>query len=275
MAETITTVLAQPFELSGNYLVTVYDQVAPGGTLANIIASADAGTFRTWLAPSGGTGSAASPRSLTARVRANLGSPLWNVTATGRIIANLLGFTSDVGPLATGTTQTGDYQPTHCAFLYGRTNSTGWQGVPGPMAYAEMPRGEVYGDELGVGRMRTTFDAMGLPTDAAARTALGSVCTQMFPAESRWIEPSATPAVALTPGWSLHEFVRTAGGKRLGVALGTWPQIVAGTTTAYHAANFTAECLAAASAQRLTESGNRLRTDWSGLSLWYLAAETL
>lgn len=296
MAERITAMLAQPYTIGSAVTATVYDDAVPTGGTASLVTSGQTGTFRTFLAPSGGAGTEASPRSLLKIVETNLGTALWEVrlqsdgrvrikykgtTASGRIVwgsstvRNLLGFDADVGPIAAGSngTQTGAYQPTHCAFLVARARDSGWVPTPQRFAGAEMPTGEVYGWGDAYRRMRRSFDARFHPVDHATRVARGAAASALFPAASRWAQPASAAGTA--PPWSLYELIATAAGKRLGAALGTFQDLVAGTATSYDAVYLGLKTINDTSAVRLTQENFGGLRDWSGIELWHRAAETL
>jgi hypothetical protein len=293
MAETISSLICQPYSLTGAIAATVVEDGFGAGHSVDLITSGQSGTYRTILAKSAGTGTATDPYELLSIVDANLGSQ-WALTFTadGRIkvtytgavvngaitwgsttIRNLLGFDANVGPITAGSngSQTGTYQPTHCAFLIARTDDTGWVPSPQKFALAEMPDGSVYGRGDNRRRLKRTFNARFLPVDYATRTTLSAASTPCFPAKSRWAAPSS--AAGTSPPWSVYELLTTSHAQKLGCAFGTYQDLVNGSTT-YDAAYWTAETVNADEAVGPTVANWSARRDWRGLSLWFSAEET-
>jgi hypothetical protein len=285
MAETLTTLLAQPVTLESSYAWSVTDQGGAGRTV-----TIPAGVYRLLLAsPSTGAGTVAAPWETLSRfeelINASAGGNVWSfaltaaglvtITYTGtgtgtlpfdgaNVTGKLLGFTGGVS-LATGTTATSNYPPTHCVFAFARSGDTGWVGAPRLGAWATMQNSVVYGYASTRARQTRRFDLRLHPTDYAARTALASLATPIYPDdESRVRLPTATPGV--DPPWSVHDTIRTAGGQRLGAALGTLQARIAGTGL-YDEVYVGAETLTDENATTLSVANWSQRTDWRGVVL--------
>lgn len=155
------------------------------------------------------------------------------------VVATLLGFSTLAHTLFVGSTgddyDDSENNPTHTIMSYWREAPKGWNGEFVGMAVSERDDGVV--DALGgtYQKMKRTFSLRGhpyTPTDAIAQGYLSA--TPMYPDEivdSRWLTPTATPAGSPLP-WSVHQFVATSMGKKLGYTLGEFQNLTGGATPA-------------------------------------------
>lgn len=229
MAETLCYLLAQPYTLTAQTLV-VNDSV---GSPRNVILPA--GVYRTLLAASAGTGTAADPYELIRTLRTQLGIATWDAemlvdgrvrltylgTGTGSItltatVNALLGNTgsASIGPLAPKGTFTADRQPTHCVFA-AAAEDEGWQTAQGRTAAQEMPDGTTYGWQDRRTRLTRRLSLSLLPRDDAARTTIGSTSTPALAEPTYRLDPGAS-APAQAPPWSVGQTLATAVGSRCG-----------------------------------------------------------
>lgn len=229
MAETLCYMLAQPYTLTAQTLV-VNDSV---GSPRNVILPA--GVYRTLLAASAGTGTAADPYELIRTLRTQLGLATWDAemlvdgrvrltylgTGTGSItltatVNALLGNTgsASLGPLAPKGTFTADRQPTHCVFA-AAAEDDGWQTVQGRTAAQDMPDGTTYGWQDRRTRLTRRLSLSLLPRDDAARTAIGSLSTAALASVTYRLDPGAG-APGQAPPWSVAQTLATSVGALCG-----------------------------------------------------------
>jgi hypothetical protein len=286
MSESLTTLLAQPVTLESSYAWSVTDQGGAGRTVTIPV-----GVYRLLLASvASGAGTVAAPWETLTKFQALInagaggGNPWafslqstglvriqYNGAGTGTlnfdgagVTRKLLGWASGIST-TTGGYLDGAYLPTHAVFAFNRAGDTGWVSVPRPGAWAVMPTGVVYGWQGATARQTRQFTLRFHPTDWTQRTALSSLATPLYPDdESRIRTPTATPGVSYP--WSIHDFVRTAGGLRLGAALGTLQARISGTGT-FDEAYLLPEALTADGATRLSVANWSQRTDWADVAL--------
>lgn len=247
MTERLGYLFAQTFELTAAAtLVTTDDRGGP--TTRTLLA----GWYRTFLAPSTGTGTETDPAELLLAVETVLGATKWSVrmtaqglvritylgTGTGQLaigtadLANLLGHTGGVISLASGAHHDGEYPPTHCVFASFCDPDSGWIDTPGRLAASSLPGGVVYGWHDGRVEYRRTATLSALPKTWATRSALGASGTPAYPADSRMGAPS-TGEPGQDPPWSCLDTHATAAGLQCAVTWGQFEELVAGTVTAY------------------------------------------
>ena len=285
MAETLCYMLAQPYTLTAQTLV-VNDSV---GSPRNVILPA--GVYRTLLAASAGTGTAADPYELIRTLRTQLGIATWDAkmlvdgrvrltylgTGTGSItltatVNALLGNTgsASLGPLAPKGTFTADRQPTHCVFA-AAAEDDGWQTVQGRTAAQEMPDGTTYGWQDRRTRLTRRLSLSLLPKDDATRSTIGSTSTPALAEPTYRLDPGAS-APAQAPPWSVGQTLATAVGARCG-----WTDdlqgVIAGTTTTCDVVALSPDSHSAAST--LSVPGYDPRRTVGPIGLSWLATLTL
>jgi len=275
MAETITSMFAQPFSLALPYTLIITDShvssprtvvVNPTGTV----------WYRMYLAKTGETGATQDiPKEFIAYFVSIIGAigGLWSAslrangvvrityagTGTGIInfnpgignnaleIRTLLGMSgTSLSFVGAGSTQDGVYPPTHCIFSHWRESPQDWTPEFVGAAVSELPDGRV--DYLGDGyqRFKRSFSLRGHPRTPTDATALSMAsATAIYPDEVQatlWLAPTATPAGTALP-WSIHQFVATSMGKELGFTFSEFQQHIAGTQTYYDTGSWTAKTL--------------------------------
>lgn len=249
MAETLKDMLAQSYQITATQTVKTTDD--RGGPTNRTLA---AGWYRTRLAAAAGVGTEADPTELCAALTTALGASKWRValvstgyveitylgTGTGSIdlstslpVRALLGFTGNVGPLATNTAQAGAHLPTHCVLSTHATDDSGWIDTARRFAGAALPDGTVYGWDDGRMAYRRTVTLSMLPRDTAARTALGASGTPCYATTGARLLSPSTSEPAQAPPWTVTDTLGTIAGRSCGLALGTLQQIIAGTVTEY------------------------------------------
>lgn len=255
MAESLGYLLAQSFQLASSQPMSTTDD--RGGPTTRTLA---AGWFRVLLANGAGN-SHADPAELLAAVEGALDATKWTValTSSGRVrltylgsgtgsvsfsgattLRSLLGFTGNVGPLATNASATATYSPTHCVFAAAMDPDSGWVDQAARFAGAQMPDGTVYGWHDGRVQLRRSAAFKLLPKDATFATSTGSPATPCFPAASRWLSP-ATDEPAQAPPWGALDTLATAYSIECGITWGELQEIIAGTATAYEKVYLTPE----------------------------------
>lgn len=266
MTLAIHTLLAQPIDLTGPYTGTVYDNTSPAGRAFTVNAGGGAAVYRAMLCPSVQSGTEEAPYELhtalqTALNAGTAGANWWTVTplyggiaptaisysggaTSGRIvwgtgattaqpIKNILGFTADVGPLAHLGVQQATYMPTHTMWTVARANDAEWVPSAHGVAAARTGLGVVYAFSASVEQLTRKFDSTWHPRDASVAVA-GEYTSPMRPTDkARWRRVSALPAPGLVPPWSVHEFLATARGRRLGALLGTLAGWRSGSVTSW------------------------------------------
>lgn len=247
MSESLDSLIAQAYELGAGYSMTVDDDVGVGRSV-----TMTAGFYRTFAAQGNtGTGTVLNPYELLFRLRQELDPSQWNVMmrADGHVrivytglapdgqivwnsgsLSNLLGFLTDIGPMATGQHQDGEELPTHCVF-FAACEDGGWLRTGGRFSGSRMPSGRVYGfgDRLQGLTRRLTLRL--IPKSAEVRNALIATEVDCVPPSpcfgpmSRATNPGAGEPGQVPP-WGAVETVATAGARSLGVMLGTFQAAV-------------------------------------------------
>lgn len=291
--ETIDYLIAQTFDLTA-LGTTVTDDAGAGRTVTTT-----AGSYRTFAArTAAGTGAADDPYELLYALTQLFGPTRWlfSLTAAGKVkvtslnvaassitwhatIAALLGFTSNVGPLATNASQTASKLPSHAVF-FAACEDTGWQRKPGRFSGATLPSGKVYGWGDRLQGMTRKLTLRLLPKDDDARVALvtadptSAPPTPCFGPMSRATSPgTGEPAQALP--WGVVDTLGTAGARSLGVILGTLQTaITTPAGAAYDHCYLTPETVASGGEVRLSVEGYDPRRDVAGVELSYYASET-
>jgi hypothetical protein len=251
-----------------------------------------AGWYRTFLAPSGGTGTETDPAELLLAVETALDPTRWTVrlapsglvritylgSGTGSLaigtadLANLLGHTGGTITLASGAYHDGEYLPTHCVFAIACDPDTGWVDTPGRFAGSEFPDGTVYGWHDGLAQMKRSLTFRLLPRDQAVRAALltagsGSTGTPAFGPTSRRRSPIVgEPGQA--PPWGAMETLATAAARQCGAAIGTLQSLIAGTSTAFDVCYLAPECFTQGGRLRLSIERHDARRDLALDLVW-------
>lgn len=277
MSERLGYLFAQTFHLAAaSTLVTTDDR---GGPTTRTLA---AGWYRTFLAPSSGTGTETDPAELLLAVETALGATHWTVrmtaqglvritylgTGTGSLaigtadLANLLGHTGGVITLASNASHDGEYPPTHCLFAHVCDPDTGWIDAPGRFAGAALPSGVVYGWHDGRNVLKRTATFAALPKTWALRTSLGASGTPAYPAESRMQVPS-TGEPGQDPPWSALDTQATAAGLQCAVTWGDFESIAGGSVTSYDVVYLTPEQFTAGQRVSLWRQGYDARRSYT------------
>ena len=289
MSEPIGYLFAQTFHFAAaSTLVTTDDR---GGPTTRTLA---AGWYRTFLAPSSGTGTETDPAELLLAVETALGATHWTVrmtaqglvritylgTGTGSLaigtsdLANLLGHTGGVITLASNASHDGEYPPTHCLFASCFDGGdAGWIDAPSRFAGAALPDGTVYGWHDGRASLRRAGAFRVLPKTWAFRTSLGASGTPAFPVETRWLSPS-TSEPGQAPPWSALDTLTTASGLQCAVTWGDFEALVAGSVTTYDLVYFAPEQFTQGQRISLSVPGYDARRDVK-VDLTYAGAGTL
>ena len=290
--EVIDYLISQTFELTA-LNTTVTDDAGAGRTVTTA-----AGSYRTFAArTAAGTGAADDPYELLYALTQLFGAARWlfSLTAAGKVkvtslnvaassitwhatIAALLGFTSNVGPLATNASQTASKLPSHVV-LFAACDDTGWRRKPGRFSGATLPSGKVYGWGDRLQGLTRTLTLKLLPKDDDARTTLitadptSAPPTPCFGVTSRVTSPgTGEPAQALP--WGVVDTLGTAGARSLGVILGTLQTAIATPAgAAFEHCYFTPETIATGGDVRLSVEGYDPRRDVGGIELSYYATE--
>jgi hypothetical protein len=298
---TISSALAQVFALtaSGGYASRV--RVTRGSNYSVDVVPTGTKYFRTYLCGSAGTGaSATDPQEFLAYVEGLFNAAVagWTLSmradgrvgitnsagtfavpwtgahASGAIVRNLLGFASDIAATAAGVVVVGDYAPTHLLLTGWRANDEGWKAERPMGVYEQMDDETQYGWDSGYVRRSRSFDLSAHPTDAAAAASRDNPSSPLHAVKTRWKQPTLAPAVALTPPWSIEDFVYTSGGYNLGAALGTWRALVDGTATEIDVVTLSDRARERLDAATQVAGLSTLRTV-KGLKLHWYGTETL
>lgn len=277
MSEPLGYMLAQTLRFAAtSTLVTTDDRGGPTNrTLA-------AGWYRTFLTPSGGTGTETAPAELLLAVETALGATKWRVrmtssglvritylgTGTGQLaigtadLANVLGHTGGVISLASNASRDGEYPPTHCLFAHVCEPDGGWIDGPGRFAGAALPSGVVYGWHDGRVMLRRQATFAALPKTWALRSSLGASGTPAYPVSSRLLSPS-TGEPGQDPPWSVLDTQATAAGLQCAVTWGEFEALVAGTATTYDLVYFAPEQFTAGQRVSLWRPGYDARRSYA------------
>jgi hypothetical protein len=250
--ESLDFMVAQAFTLDSATTATATDQLGAGRTIT-IQATSGPFYYRTFLANyATGVGSAELPFDLLRVMEDALGG-VWTValtalglvrftytgTATGTLtlpssVKALLGFTGTIGPLATGASQTADYQPTHCVFSLNFSGDDGWMRRPPRVAAQTMPDGRVYGltDRTPGALRRVTMQLH--PKNQTVKAAWNvanptdpMLATPAFPPDSRYLS-SYTGEPGQSPPWSVLDTLNIQVDQSWAVAFGNLQELIAG-----------------------------------------------
>lgn len=219
-----------------------------------------AGWYRIFLAPPIGTsdGTETKPHELLGVIEAGLVADRWSVrlqrtgrvkitysgTGTGTIswstgnalaVRNLLGFTANIS-LTSGSSITGTYPPMGVLLMRAREKASDWIARAAGFAGSLAGNGVVSGRTDGRRILTQTFTSRLHPRTWAEASTFGAYTTPLFTldnAATRRLQPSGP--VGLDGAWSVDQFVTTALGRRLGMALGTLQELIAETRTDYEA----------------------------------------
>lgn len=295
--------MAQPYTLTGPYTCTVKDDASVGGRTVTFNPGGTPLAYRTFLAKQvGAAGTKSDPVELLADVAAQLnlaaGGTLWGVVmqSTGLVrlqylgmsvngeihwtsssavtIRNQLGHTADV-VLAPGGAAYVDaaYLPNHFVLAGYLANDAGWHARMPRFAGSRTDYGVAYGTSNGAPGMRRKFDLAGHPIDAATRASLGMYSTPAFDDRANWA--ALNNAVGLTPtGWSVRQFMDSAPGQRLGVALGTFQALVSGAQLDFDDANLSVEASQGEDRTLAFIRGYAGKYTWRDVELEWLAKST-
>lgn len=161
-------------------------------------------------------------------------------TGTGTVLLpfnlrTMLGFLGAIGPLATGASQAGYVQPTHCVFSLNFSGDEGWNRRPPRTASQTLPNGKVYGwtDRTPGAIRRVSFQLH--PKSQVVKDAYNALnpgdpmlATPVYPPDSRFLDPFTGEPFQSTP-WSVLDTLNIQLDQSLGVAWGNLPDIIAGT----------------------------------------------
>ncbi len=267
MAETLTTLIAQPFSLAAAYTALVTDS---GAGSPRTVTFNPTGTvwYRTYCAPTGAAGTGHTvPIEFLAYCDGIIGGVpnLWSlalnsagkvvitytgtgtgtVAWSGALIAARLGFTGNIS-CGAGLSQTATNQPMYCLFSHWREAPMSWQGQQVGAAISETDDGRV--DFLGglYSKLTRAFSLRGHPYTPTDQTALSMIATPMYPNEIQaaaggvWQAPTLTPTT--TEPWSIHQFLHTSKGKELGYTF-EFDAMIAGTQTRFSEGYWTRKTL--------------------------------
>lgn len=260
--------IAQGYQLTGPYTCTVTDPTGTGRSVS-FSPSGVAKWYRTFLAPSSGNdGTEEKPYSLLTHITGQLGGWwAWSITDTGYVklvyhagagsngsitwgssatpIAFLLGFANASGAVvnipstAPGGIIYAPYQPTGLAYFVARHEATGWRSRGAAVSASLAENGRVRGRTDRHRLYTQSFTGRLHPRTIEEIVEHGSHATPLLPPDqlvTRAHQPSGPLSVA--PPWSLDEFFATCVDRRLGLALGNFQALVAGTQTRYEVGYF-------------------------------------
>ena len=255
MAEVLCIAIAQAFSITGTQSASVTDD---DGTRVVDFNAAGTTWARVGLAPGSGAGTEADPVEFLKHVQdtINGGGTLWTlklrsdgrvrVIYTGTTVNGEVVWTGDVPTIlgnlpnldvAPASEALSPAQPTHIVYGTASGADNGWQRVSSRFAGAAMADGQVYGWGDGLVALERRVSLHLHPKDNATRLAAGfpdaMPGTPMFPdVVARWQRPGALEP-AQPPPWSVLDFLGTCGGRSLGMAWGTFQDIVGGTSSTY------------------------------------------
>lgn len=268
MAKNPCSMIALPVKWTTSRSATVTDSAGVGRT-ATLIPSGTLWT-RTFLAPAtGGTIDAPVDLIRTVETALNATPGLWSLALrdTGRVritytgagtgsivwglatsVGRVLGFSTDIGPLASGASVDAGMMPAFCWFPYTLDTDEGFRSAPTMMVGAPLGNGlEVVWNE-GTQRLTRTLRARFAPTSEAKRVEKGLNATPFWPpmdAPERYTRPSIVPENCPN-GWTVHETLSCAPGLRIGYSLYELPELIAGSTDRYIVGGITKDSVAAA-----------------------------
>lgn len=189
---------------------------------------------------------------------------------TSLIPRYLAGFDANVS-LAAGTNVTGTYQVSRAAFVVsGRANTEGWTVLPKRSAIGETDDGLAAAITASRTRRVYTADWRFAPYDWATRQANSYTGTPYQPTTTaRWTAQSATPSTADVPPWSLVDFFGSCHGQRVGLALGNFQALVAGSASAFYTGTLGKATLQSDAVFAPSERDNEARYDARGVTFRY------
>lgn len=253
-----TSMLAQGLYLPDDIAIDVNDDVLPGVRALSVTT----GWYRIFLAPYTGVAdySERKPFDLLRVLEGQLaaGANKWTVrlqrsgrikityngTGTGTLawstldavtIRDLCGFAGDV-VLASGASATAPYPPMGVLYMVSRESCTGWVPKATLVAASRASNGRVSGTTDGSLLLVQRWTSRVHPRTWDEADEYTSYCTPLWPSDARVSRKlSARGPVGKAPPWSVSEFCVTALARRLGMALGTFQELVAGTRTDYEA----------------------------------------
>jgi hypothetical protein len=252
MAQTINTMLAEPFNVASSIVFNRNDQ--DGAVSARTISST--GYYRVWLA-AGGTGTEALPYELLSKLETALGARYTvRLTATGLVrisysgtgtailtwtgggntagpMRALLGFTGSTTSIGAGSYTDSTYQPHGCIFSPAILRSSGLTTSTGGAAFSVTESGVVYGYSSRTSVVRKRCVLGWCPRSWADRTALSASATPLYPESITSIVTARDLYGASTSGsWSVHDFVSSGGGKIIAIMYGTYQSKIASAVSA-------------------------------------------
>lgn len=252
MAQTINTMLAEPFNVTSSIVFNRDDQ--DGAVSARTISST--GYYRVWLA-AGGTGTEALPYELLSKLETALGARYTvRLTATGLVrisysgtgtavltwtgggntagpMRALLGFTGSTTSIPTASYTDSTYQPHGCIFSPAILRSSGLTTKSGGAAFAMTETGVVIGYDARTSITRKRCVLGWCPRSWSDRTALSATATPLYPESIASICTARDLYGASTSGsWSVHDFIKSGGGKIIAVMHYTYQSKIASAVSA-------------------------------------------
>lgn len=250
-----TSMLAQ-----GLYLTPAFTTISLSDSAGASSFALLAGWYRIFLAPPIGTadGTETKPNELLGVIEAGLVDSRWRVellpigrvkitylsTGTGTItwstgdalvVRNLLGFTANIS-LTSGSSITATYPPMGCLFMRAREKASDWTARAAGLSASLAGNGVVSGRTDGRRILTQQFTSRVHPRTWTEAARHGSYVTPLYSldnAATRRLQP--TGPVGLSGAWSCDEFITTALGRRLGMALGTLQDLISEARTDYEA----------------------------------------
>lgn len=215
--------------------------------------------FRTFLAPySAADGTEAKPFDLLRSFQGALNATRWRVellstgrvkitylstgtgiitwSGTGSVVRDLLGFTGASLTLAAGASSTSTYPPMGCLFMRAREKASDWTARAAGLSGSLAGNGVVSGRTDGRRILTQQFTSRLHPRTWTEAALFGSYVTPLYSldnAATRRLQLSGP--VGLAGPWSADEFLVTALGRRLGMALGTLQDLISAARTDYEA----------------------------------------
>lgn len=271
MAQTINTMLAEPFNVASSI---VFDRNDQDGASSRTISST--GYYRVWLA-AGGTGTATAPYELLSKLETALGARYTvRLTTTGLVrisysgtgtstltwtgggntagpMRALLGFTGSTTSISAGSYTDSTYQPHGCIFSAAILRSSGLTTSTRGAAFAVTEGGVVYGYSSRTSIVRKKCVLGWAPRSWTDRTALSAAATPIYPTS---IADTAVPRTlygASTSGsWSVHDFISSGGAANIAIMYGTFQSKIASAVSSsdYWTGYLAPETLASENAER-------------------------
>lgn len=265
-----------PFQLPA-CAITVTDDANPLGHTVTIAA----GWYRMLFGRSAAGGTATDPKSMAIYLSSIMGAgwttpvtedglPIFSYSGAagsvawgagnGAILRDVLGFQADFGPL-NNSQAIANRMPSHVIRARGRVGDLDSIREPAGVAAAERDDGVVYGFSSGQFKIRRKCSLDHHPRDSAFAASTGLLGTPLWHAETvqlasdvqRPVEglPTAAPKMPHT----CHQFLAWAMGRRLALALGTWPKIYATTVTDWDEGYLAAESITKGPEFRTSDNG--------------------